>query len=71
MYSGQVVLLRTMKKADILKPYKDTEKWIAGFYDDNNKYQYVIVKESDIIPEEEYEFIRTRHNNINIILKGL
>lgn len=70
-YIDQKVLLRkNMKIGQIIKPLpSDKSKFVVSYYDDDNKLQYDIITEVDIIEEEEYEIIRKRVNTINKLLK--
>jgi hypothetical protein len=72
LYPKQQVLLReNMKIAQVVRKIDNKEKWLVSYYDDNNKFKYVVISEMDIIEESEYEIIKKRINTINDILKDL
>ena len=67
----QVLLRENMKVGQVVKKLETGNKWLVSYYDDNNKFKYVVIEEMDIIEENEYEIIKNRINTINQILKDL
>lgn len=67
----QVLLRENMKVGQVVKKLETVNKWLVSYYDDNNKFKYVVIEEMDIIEENEYEIIKNRINTINEILKDL
>lgn len=68
-YINQRVLLRKNLKIGQIVKVLPNEFFLVSYYDDNNKFNYLLVSELDIIEESEYEIIRNRINTINKILK--
>lgn len=59
-----------MKMAQVVKPLpSDSTRYVVSYYEDN-KLQYDIISEVDVIDENEYEIIKNRVNTINRILKS-
>jgi hypothetical protein len=70
LYPKQQVLLReNMKIAQVIKKLKHDKKWLVSYYDEFNKFKYIVISEVDIIEQNEYEIIKKRINTINDILK--
>ena len=67
----QVLLRENMKVGQIIKKIDDKNKWLVSYYDDNNRFKYVLINENDIIEEDEYQIIKNRINTINEILKDI
>lgn len=68
-YVNQKVLLRKNLKIGQIVKILPNEFFLVSYYDDNNKFNYLLVSDIDIIEESEYEIIRNRINTINKILK--
>ena len=60
-----------MKIGQVIKQLDGKEEYLVSYYDNHNKFKYVIVGEMDIIEEDEYEIIKNRINTINEILKDI
>jgi hypothetical protein len=67
----QVLLRKNMKIAQVVKKLEGKEKWLVSYYDNHNKFKYLVISEMDIIEEGEYGIIKNRINTINNILKDL
>jgi hypothetical protein len=69
LYKNKIVLLKEgLFKAKIVKRVDSKNKWLAEYYDDNNKYKVKLVDQEDLLTEEEYLVIKRRNNLINKIL---
>lgn len=75
MYVGQVVLLVSFFKATIIRKFDidndNDNRWIAGYYNNDNRYKMTVITDSDIIlnDEDHYGRLRKRHNKINRLFK--
>lgn len=69
LYSKYVILRHGLYKAKIEKKISDQELWVVSFYDENNKYTTRIIREDEVIEENEYNKIKERHNKINKLLE--
>jgi hypothetical protein len=69
LYKNQIVLLKEgYYKAKLVKKIPEKNKWLAEYYDENNKYHATLITEEDIMTEEEYLVIKRRNDLINKIL---
>lgn len=68
-YINQRVLLRKNLKIGQISKILPNNFFLVSYYDENNKFNYLLISDDDIIEESEYEIIRNRINTINKILK--
>lgn len=69
LYKNKIVLLKEgYYKAKIIKKIPEKNKWLAEYYDENNKYHAILITDEDIMTEEEYLVIKRRNDLINKIL---
>jgi hypothetical protein len=68
-YTSQTVLLRDYLKIATIVKKLDGDKYLCSYYDENNKFKYIIITEMDVMDEKEYEIYRQRMNSINELLK--
>ena len=69
LFSKYVILRRGLYKAKIEKKITDKELWVVSYCDDKNKYTTRIIREDEVIEENEYNKIKERHNKINKLLE--
>ena len=70
-YTNQNILLReNMKVGTIVKKIPNTEKYLASYYDEFNKFKYIVIAEMNVIDDTEYEVIKNRINSINKIINS-
>ena len=68
---GMRVLLKDILRIAIIEKLtpKYTDEFVASYYDENNKLQYVVITEQDVLPAEDYERLKERNNKINSIFR--
>lgn len=68
-YKNKIVLLKEgYYKAKLIKKIQSKNKWLAEYYDKNNKFHNILIDENDILTDEEYMVIKRRNDLINKIL---
>jgi hypothetical protein len=69
LYKNKIVLLKEgYYKAKLIKKIQSKNKWLAEYYDENNKFHNILIDENDILTDEEYMVIKRRNDLINKIL---
>lgn len=62
----KIILRKNLKIGEIVKVIKNN--YLVSYYNSDNKLEYDIISNQDIIEEDEYEKIKNRVNLINKIL---
>ena len=66
----RIILKKNYKLAVIEKKNPiNTDEFIVTYYNEHNKLCYDSITEKDILPIEDYEKIKNRHNKINDIFR--
>ena len=66
----RVLLKENLRLALVEKIHpKYSDEFIATYYDIHNKLCYVIIRQEDVLPADDYEKMKNRNNKINDILR--